>query len=282
MAASHLVLDIETVLDPELPIAQSSEVERLPAPPHHKIVVIGLLLFDPNYQVKRIAVMAEGKDEPGMLHDFARLLEERRPCLVTFNGRGFDLPVIATRCLRYGVTFRHYYHSRDVRYRFTADGHLDLMDYIADFGATKSAKLDVIAKLCGMPGKVGVDGKDVGPLIHAGKIQEVRDYCLCDVAQTAGVFLRLQLVRGELDRERYLLAMNSLIHAIRENPKLAPVAAGLNVERLLLREYGSPPPPPQLSFAGVGGAPTPPHDTPQAAPEAPPQTVTTTGESGRA
>ena len=240
-AASFLVLDIETVLDPELPISQPGDVERLPAPPHHKIVVIGALLFDSNYQVRRIAVLADGKDEPGMLHDFARLLDERRPCLVTFNGRGFDLPVIATRCLRYGVTFRHYYHSRDVRYRFTADGHLDLMDYIADFGATKSAKLDVIAKLCGMPGKVGVDGKDVGPMVHAGRIQEVRDYCLCDVAQTAGVFLRLQLVRGEIDRERYLAAMASLLHAIRDNPKLAPVAGALNEERLMLREYGSAP-----------------------------------------
>jgi 3'-5' exonuclease len=275
VANAHLVLDIETVLDPELPISQSSEVERLPAPPHHKIVVIGLLLFDPSYQVKRIAVLSEGKDEPAVLQDFARYVEDRRPCIVTFNGRGFDLPVIATRCLRYGITFRHYYHSRDVRYRFTPDGHLDLMDYIADFGATKSAKLDVIAKLCGMPGKVGVDGKDVGPLIHAGKLQEVRDYCLCDVAQTAGVFLRLQLVRGELDRERYLAAMSSLLKAIRENPKLQPVAAGLNEERLLLREYGSPPPPPQLNFSGVGGAPTSP---PSTAPEVPPPIPT--GESG--
>lgn len=258
MAASHLVLDIETVLDPELPISPTGEVERLPAPPHHKIVVIGLLLFDPTYQVKRIAVLSEAKDESGMLQDFARYLEAQRPCMVTFNGRGFDLPVIATRCLRYGITFRHYYHTRDVRYRFTADGHLDLMDYIADFGATKSAKLDVIAKLCGMPGKVGVDGKDVGPLVHAGKIQEVRDYCLCDVAQTAGVFLRLQLVRGEIDRERYILGMNSLLAAIRENPKLAPVAAALNEERLLLREAGAPPPPPQLAFQTppVPAAPT--------------------------
>ena len=254
MAASFLVLDIETVLDPELPISQSGEVERLPAPPHHKIVVIGALLFDQLYQVRRIAVLAEGKDESGMLQDFARLLDERRPCLITFNGRGFDLPVIATRCLRYGITFRHYYHSRDVRYRFTADGHLDLMDYIADFGATKSAKLDVIAKLCGMPGKVGVDGKDVGPLVHAGRLQEVRDYCLCDVAQTAGVFLRLQLVRGEIDRERYVAAMTSLIQAIRQNPKLAPVASALNEERLLLREAGSQAP----QVAAVAMAPAAP------------------------
>jgi predicted PolB exonuclease-like 3'-5' exonuclease len=255
MTASFLVLDIETVLDPELPISPAGDVERLPSPPHHKIVVLGALLFDPSYQVKRIAVIAEGKDEAGMLFDFAKLLEERRPCLITFNGRGFDLPVIATRCLRYGVTFRHYYNSRDVRYRFTADGHLDLMDYIADFGATKSTKLDVIAKLCGMPGKVGVDGKDVGPMVHAGRLQEVRDYCLCDVAQTAGVFLRLQLVRGELDRERYLVAMAGLIRAIRENPKLEPVAAALNEERLMLREAGSAPAPAQLPLPAVVAPP---------------------------
>ena len=120
MASSYLVLDIETVLDPELPISQAGEVERLPAAPHHKVMVLGALLFDQMYQVRRIAVLAEGKDESGVLFDFARLMEERRPCLVTFNGRGFDMPVIASRCLRYGITFRHYYHTRDVRYMHKA------------------------------------------------------------------------------------------------------------------------------------------------------------------
>lgn len=234
--ASYLVLDIETVLDPELPIASLNDAERLPAPPHHKIVVIGALLFDAAFEPKRIGVMSETKGELGILSDFARLLEERRPCLVTFNGRGFDLPVIATRCLRHGIPLRHYYRSRDVRYRFSADGHLDLMDYVADFGAAKPSRLDVVAKLCGMPGKVGLDGKDVGPMVHAGRLAEVRNYCLCDVAQTAAVFLRVQLVRGELEREAYLRCMNSLIGLIRSDDRLAPVASGLNERRLLLDE----------------------------------------------
>lgn len=236
MATSFLVLDIETVLDPELPIVTSGDVERLPAPPHHKIVVLGALLFDVGYEPKRIGVMSESKDEAGILGDFAKLLEDRRPCLVTFNGRGFDLPVIATRCLRYGIPLRHYYRSRDVRYRFSADGHLDLMDYVADFGAAKPSRLDVIAKLCGMPGKVGVDGKDVGPLVHAGRLAEVRNYCLCDVAQTAGVFLRVQLLRGELERENYLVAARQLIELIKNDERLAPVAAAMNEKRLLLEE----------------------------------------------
>src|SRR6201996_8864290 len=228
MARSHLVLDIETVLDPELPIAEGSEVERLPAPPHHQIVVVGVLWFDVDYKVSRLGVIGEGKDEASTLRDFARFLEDRKPELVTYNGRGFDLPVIAARCLRHGVPLRHYYRSRDVRYRFSADGHLDLMDYVADFGAARPAKLDIVAKLCGMPGKVGIDGKDVGPMVHAGRIQEVRNYCLCDVAQTAGVFLRVQLVRGEIDRDRYLSAMRGLIAQIKNDPRLAPVAEALD------------------------------------------------------
>jgi predicted PolB exonuclease-like 3'-5' exonuclease len=236
VATSYLVLDIETVLDPELPILTTGETERLPAPPHHKIVVIGALLFDAVYDAKRIGVMSEAKGEPGILADFARLLEERRPCLVTFNGRTFDLPVIATRCLRHGITLRHYYRSREVRYRFSPDGHLDLMDYVADFGAAKPSRLDVIAKLCGMPGKVGIDGKDVGPLVHAGRLQEVRNYCLCDVAQTAAVFLRVQLLRGELDRDGYLQATRRLLELVRADERLQPIASSWNEKRLLLEE----------------------------------------------
>lgn len=236
MSKTYLVLDIETVLDPELPIAESSEAERLPAAPHHSIVVLGALLLGAELEPKRLGAMGEGKGEVGILRDFAHFLEERRPCLVTFNGRGFDLPVIATRCLRHGVTLRHYYGSRDMRYRFSAEGHLDLMDYVADFGATKPAKLDVLAKLCGMPGKVGVDGKDVGPLVHAGRLSEVRDYCLCDVVQTAGVFLRVQLVRGELTKEGYCQAMRRLLELIRSDARVTAVASSLDEKRLLLEE----------------------------------------------
>jgi predicted PolB exonuclease-like 3'-5' exonuclease len=233
---SYLVLDIETILDPELPIAESSEAERLPASPHHQIVAIGVLWFGEDYKVRRIGIIGEGKSEPEALVDFARFLDERRPDLVTYNGRGFDLPVIVARCLRHGIPMNHYYKSRDVRYRFSPEGHLDLMDYIADFGAAKPAKLDIVAKLCGMPGKVGVDGKDVGPLVHQGRIEEVRNYCLCDVLQTAGVFLRVQLLRGELSRAQYLDAMTGLLESARADERLTPVSVAWNEPRLLLEE----------------------------------------------
>ncbi len=224
------------MLDPELPITEASDVERLPAPPHHQIVVVGVLWFDSDYKVSRLGIVGEGKDEASALRDLARFLEERKPELVTYNGRSFDMPVIAARCLRHGIPLRHYYRSREVRYRYSADGHLDLMDYVADFGAARPSKLDVIAKLCGMPGKVGIAGHDVGPMVHAGRIEEVRNYCLCDVVQTAGVFLRVELLRGEIDLDSYRQAMGGLIETIRTDARVAPVSKGLNEARLLVDE----------------------------------------------
>lgn len=236
MDRSYLVLDIETIVDPELPIVEANSPDRLPSPPHHQVVAIGVLWFDREYRVQRIGVIGEDADEAGSLDAFARFADERKPTLVTYNGRGFDLPVLASRCLRHGVPFRYYYQSRDVRYRFSPEGHLDLMDFIADFGASRSTRLDVVAKLCGMPGKVGIDGKDVGPMVHAGKLDEVRAYCVCDVVQTAGVFLRVQLVRGELNRDSYLAAMESLLTAARADPRVAPVVESWNEPRLKLEE----------------------------------------------
>jgi len=231
---SYLVIDIETVVDPALPRAETGQESGLPPPPFHQVVVIGVLWLDEAYRVQRLGVVADGKSEREMLAEFARFVTERRPELVTYNGRGFDLPVIMARCLRHGVPFRHYYASRELRYRYSPAGHLDLMDFLTDFGACKPSKLDVVARSIGMSGKVGVEGKDVGPMIHAGRIAEVQAYCLCDVVQTAAVLLRLELVRGEVDRDGYVAAMRGLLEAIHADERLRPVRDGLDQGRLLL------------------------------------------------
>ncbi|MBI4954399.1 MAG: ribonuclease H-like domain-containing protein [Myxococcales bacterium] len=233
MARSYLVFDIETVIDPALPRDEPGETVGLPPPPFHQVAVIGVLWLDASYAVQRLGVFG-GKTEAEMLGDFCRFVGERQPDLVSYNGRGFDLPVIAARCLRHGVPFRHYYAVRDVRYRYSPAGHLDLMDFLTDFGACRPSKLDVVARSIGMPGKVGVEGKDVGPMIHAGRLADVQAYCLCDVAQTAAVFLRVQLLRGELEREPYLTAMRGLLAAIDADARLAPVAGAVDRARLLL------------------------------------------------
>jgi predicted PolB exonuclease-like 3'-5' exonuclease len=231
---TYLILDIETVVDQALPQASTGEGQGLPPAPFHEIVVIGVLWMDADYRVRRLGIIGDGTKEAEALADFSRFVTERKPDLVTYNGRGFDLPVIVARCLRHGLSFPHYYGARDVRYRFTPTGHLDLMDFLTDFGASRASKLDVMARTIGMPGKVGMAGKDVGPLIHAGKLAEVQAYCLCDVAQTTALFLRVELLRGQLERDSYRTAMAGLLEQIEGDERLAPVTEGLDRGRLLL------------------------------------------------
>jgi hypothetical protein len=235
MPGGFLILDIETVQDQALP-QESSEGEGLAAPPHHEVVCIGVIWLGTDHEVRRIGIVSDGKDEASVLASFSEFMDRHRPTLVTFNGRGFDLPVLAARCLKHGVPFSHYYQGRDVRYRFSPDGHLDLMDYLSDFGAAKRTGLDVSARLCGMPGKVGIDGKDIGPLVHAGRLDEVKHYCLCDVLQTAGIFLRVQLLRGELSRTAYLKAMRGLMRTALADPRFTAVTGTWDTTRLLLGE----------------------------------------------
>ena len=81
--------------------------------------------------------------------------------------------------------------------------HTDLMDVMAMYNARANAPLDEIAKLCGYPGKLGMDGSKVWDAYKSGKLNEIRNYCETDVANTHLVFLRYQLMRGHLTKEAY-------------------------------------------------------------------------------
>jgi len=161
---SYLVLDIETIPDPELysPPEASTGVER-PFPPLYacRPIVLGVMWFDEAFSIKRIGTIGEGKDEAGMMADFADFMTKFRPHVVTWNGRGFDLPVLALRGLRFGLDFNWYYRGEGYRYRFSEEGHLDLGDVLSDHGAARMTSLDGAARLIGLPGKDGVDGSQV-------------------------------------------------------------------------------------------------------------------------
>jgi len=229
---THLILDIETIPDPELPRLDDSD--KVPPPPFNKIVTLGCMLLD-DYVPRKLGCVGERKDESQMLTDFATWLDRQKPTVVTWNGRGFDMPVITSRALKHGIPMPWWFHDRNTRYRYTPEGHFDLMDFLADFGAAKSARLDAYAKLVGFPGKVGVDGSQVAPMVHAGRIDEVNAYCLCDVAQTAAIFLRVELLRGTYDRARYAELAKSLLAFIDAEPRIAPVASAIDRQRFLLQ-----------------------------------------------
>lgn len=234
----YLVLDIETIPDRDLytPPEPAPGAER-PFPPLYACqpVVLGVLWLDEHLVCKRMGTIGEGKDEAGMLADFADFMSARKPDLVTWNGRSFDLPVLALRALRHGLAFPWYYRDRDFRYRFSPEGHLDLCDFLADYGAAKMTSLDGAARLIGLPGKDGVDGSQVEGLFHAGQLEVLRHYCLSDVAQTAFLLLRYRLLVGLMDREAYRRTATDLLEVMAGDVRMDRFVAGIDRDRLLLK-----------------------------------------------
>jgi predicted PolB exonuclease-like 3'-5' exonuclease len=239
---TYLILDIETVPDRDLftppePTGVPGAMDR-PMPPLYacRPIVIGVMWLDDDLSVKRIGTFGEGKTEDAMMADFADFMGKWRPQLVTWNGRGFDLPVMALRALRFGLNFGWYYRGEGYRYRYTEEGHLDLCDLLSDHGAAKMTSLDGAARLIGLPGKAGVDGSQVEGLYQAGQIDSLRRYCLSDVAQTAFLFLRYRLISGLTDQAAYRHEASGLLAALEADGRFARLLDGLDRRRLLLGE----------------------------------------------
>jgi 3'-5' exonuclease len=234
---TFLVLDIETIPDADLysPAQPSPGTERTFPPIFAcRPVVIGVMWLDENLVCKKAGTIGEGKDEAGMLADFAEFVNKWEPTLVTWNGRGFDLPVLMLRSLRHGVSAPWYYKKPGYRYRYSMAGHVDLCDILADHGATRMTSLHGAARLIGLPGKDGVDGSQVEALFRTGQIEALRGYCLSDVAQTAFLFLRYRLLAGLLDKPTYTQAARGLLETIAADPRLASMVGHIDRGRLLL------------------------------------------------
>lgn len=240
MNRTHLVFDLETVPDYDLytaPEAQAGTERPIPPAYAHCPIVIGVLWLDHDYGFKRLGVVAEEKpvqSEKAMLEDFVGFVEKQRPKLVTYNGRGFDLPVLAQRCLRHGLPMPWYYRGKEYRYRYGDDGHLDLCDVLSDHGASRHISLDKAARLIGLPGKMDVDGSQVETLYRAGQLDVIRRYCLADVVQTAFLYLRFRLLQGDLSPARYREVAGALHNALVQDGRLSELLAQVEPKRLLL------------------------------------------------
>ena len=133
------------------------------------------------------------------------------PQLVSWNGGGFDLPVLNYRALALGIAAPKFWDQgeddKDFRWNNYLgryhQRHLDLMDVLAMYQPRNNAPLDDVARLAGFPGKVGVGGAQVWSAWQAGKLAEIRAYCEADTANTYLLYLRFQQLRGALTAEQY-------------------------------------------------------------------------------
>lgn len=128
--------------------------------------------------------------------------------VVTFHGKGFDVPVLELRSLKLSVPL-------PPRGAGIA-AHHDLKELLGGSGAS-AAPLDLYAKLVGLPGKEDVAGEDVQALYAAGAHDRIAAYCMTDVVQTYLLFLRHRLVEGSLTPDGYA---ESVASARDELPRL--------------------------------------------------------------
>ncbi len=176
----------------------------------HKVIAVGCLFRDD--QGVKIRCLGDLQDsEAKVIQDFYKIIERYTPTLVSWNGSGFDLQVLHYRGLINGVVAPRYWDTgqddRDFKYNNYLsryhNRHTDLMDVLALYNGRSNAPLDELAKLCGFPGKLGMDGSQVWNAFQAGQINDIRDYCQTDVANTYLLYARWQRMQGALSEQAY-------------------------------------------------------------------------------
>ncbi len=175
-------------------------------PPFHVPIVILVGNVTSDWELTGVEeVGGEEAGEEAIVRAFWERVEQFRGTLVSFNGRSFDLPVLELQALRYGCRAPRYFNERyGHRHRYSEQGHYDLYDFLSNFGMTRlRGGFDLLARLIGLPGKGEIAGSDVQGLWEAGRRQDIARYCRRDVIQTYFLFLRMELMRGRLDAERY-------------------------------------------------------------------------------
>jgi predicted PolB exonuclease-like 3'-5' exonuclease len=176
----------------------------------HRIAAISCVFRDDDgLRVRSLGTLEDGEHK--LIHDFFRTIDRHTPQLVSWNGSGFDLPVLHYRAMVHRVVASRYWEmgseDRDFKWNNYLSRyhtrHLDLMDLLALYTGRANAPLDDLAKLCGFPGKLGVDGSQVWTLFQKGRLDDIRNYCETDVVNTYLVYCRFQLMRGEITPAAY-------------------------------------------------------------------------------
>jgi 3'-5' exonuclease len=192
-------------------------------------VALCLAKIAPSFLIEELVLLDEPEFRPREITmAFWKGLIHYKVPIVTFNGRGFDIPLMEMAAYRYGISApNHFSEKFGSRYRF-GDRHIDLMDWLTNFGAVRQGySLNLLSKLLGKPGKMSTKGEDVQDMYSRGLKKEINEYCACDVLDTYFVFLRYLVLTGILTIEKEQETVRRTKGWIEEKEKSMP----------FLREY---------------------------------------------
>ena len=192
---------------------------------HHlqKVVAISAV-FRYKDTLKVWSLGNEDSSEAELIERFFSGIDKFMPTLVSWNGSGFDLPVLHYRALLHGIAAPKYWEMGDCDSQFKWNNylnryharHLDLMDVLAAYQGRACASLQDIAVMLGLPGKMGMAGDQVWGAYCRGEQKSIRDYCESDVLNTYLIYLRFELIRGKLTPEEYALECDLLASILKE------------------------------------------------------------------
>ncbi len=186
---------------------QKTGSDFLPLHQHRVVAISVALRAGETFRVWSLG--QSDSDEEELVRRFFDGIERYSPQLVSWNGSGFDLPVLHYRALKLGVQAPRYWETGDEDREFRFNNylsryhwrHVDLMDVLTGFQARGRASLEQVASLLGFPGKLGMSGDKVWQCWLDGGIDEIRNYCETDVLNTHLIFLRFEYMRGNLDEK---------------------------------------------------------------------------------
>lgn len=247
MALNCLVFDIETVPDVELGrrllglddpsdehVAEIMFEKRreatggsdfLPYEQHRVVAISAALRAGDRFNVWSLG--SADSPESEIVERFFAGVEKLQPTLVSWNGSGFDLPVLHYRALKHGVVAPRYWDTgeSDQSYRFNNYlsrfhwRHTDVMDVLSGWQPRGRASLEHVAALLGLPGKLGMSGDKVWDAWREGRIADIRAYCETDVLNTYLVFLRFEMIRGRLSADDYETETGRVYEWLEEHPQ---------------------------------------------------------------
>lgn len=264
MTAMYLVQDIETIPETEIQgmweeenalLKEQGKERDFPPIWAHKIICIGMLVLDEKMMPLKGGCAAGGtqadKSEKEMIEKWSaaasgKLFETKNALrMVDWHGRGFDLPVLQTRAFRYGIQLPWYFGllpdnkgnktSWSKQYRDRYQGHhYDLAETWTNRGAFPRPHMANLAKLMGLPGKIGVGGSNVHEAYKAGELADIDLYCMQDVFQTAWIFQRYTYLSGKIGLEEYREVAKALFDHVKSAPGQEEFVEKVDMDALLL------------------------------------------------
>lgn len=234
-----VVVDIETVPDGKV-----ESTREFPLPAFHQIVAIAFLEADihrrgstESFKLRELRAGGEQRfQERELLQGFFQYIERLKPRIVTYNGRGFDLPVLKYRGMVHELP-APILHLSEYSYRYNTDSHCDLLEVLTDFGASTRMRLGDVCLALSIPSKLGMDGSEVAKRYREGNIRAIRNYCELDVLSTYLVYLRSMLQRGVLSTPDFANATRDVHQYLLEQRESRPHLS----EFLNAWQYSAPP-----------------------------------------